>query len=194
MIERELKFALDRDKYETVRRLLCERCGEGRRQVQCNYYYDTDKRELAARGITLRIRQKGSALQGQIKYHRFGGSHESREEYFQVEKLPAVLRFQGLEAGLLGSLMTVREKFAGRGWEADLDVSYYLGRSDCELEIEYSQEGADAAIKTAEDLGLDLKADRSKGGKYTRFLKALDGLKKRSANVEGNFSQTAEIG
>jgi len=194
MIERELKFALDSEKYESVRKLLRERCGEGRQQVQCNYYYDTRERELAAKGVTLRIRQKGDRLQGQIKRHNFGGSAVSREEYFPVDKLPAKLKFEGHTAKLLGSLTTLREKYSGEGWEADLDLSYYLGQCDRELEIEFSEDAGGAAVQLAETLGLDLVNDRARGGKYTRFLKALEGSKSRAVNAEGNSSQNAEIG
>ena len=191
MNEHELKFRLDRAGYDACMKALSGRSGEcGTECLMINYYYDTPGRLLHKEGVTLRIRQIGEKLQGQVKRHDKGKSADSREEYFEVGELPSAIRFEGRKAKMLGALVNKRTVFKADGLEFDLDAVSYLGNSDYELEIEF-QAGKEAeALKAAEALGVDFLPKR--GGKFSRFLKALARIEEGSILIPGEINAEAE--
>ena len=194
MTEREIKFMIDGNGYLKAKAALEGACLDGRalfkgERVQVNYYYDTSDRALHREGITLRIRQSGGRLQGQIKTHDKGRTGNSEEYYFSVDTLPEKLVFRGRNVKLRGSLVTLRAEYQAEGREAgtkftvDLDHDFYLGNEDYELEIEYP-DGAEAEARAfAASLGVDFL--NVKGGKYSRFLKAL----KRSSGASAELAE-----
>lgn len=185
MTERELKFMIDGEEaFGRCLSALRELCGNGVVRLQTNYYYDTPKRDLHKAGITLRIRQNGERLQGQIKRHDNGLSSKSEESYFLVSELPKYLEFEGKKAKLLGSLTTQRHCFEWRGCEIDLDANHYLGNNDFELEIEYPEGGFDVASGIAKMLSASVNLASGRGGKYSRFLRALKRCAGQSLDVE----------
>ncbi len=192
MIEYELKYMLDADAYDACLDKLTAAFGKPAERTQINYYYDTPDLALHKAGTTLRIRQNGERIQGQIKRHSKGGSNDSRESFFAIDAMPCHMEFRGTRVKLLGSLMTVRRVFTAGGMEIDLDLNYYLGNVDRELEIEF-QNGCETKAKEFAD-SLGIRLGEVKGGKYSRFLKALK--KARKAGVvlcEGRSGETAEI-
>ena len=208
MTEHELKFMTDRGGYEAAINILLDMCKGGkavrvRDRIQVNYYYDTPDRDLHKSGVTLRIRQSGGVLQGQIKRHSKGLTNKSEESYFAVDQLPSVILFEGEKAKLLGSLVTRRTEFAvesgenGKSGEkliADIDANYYLGREDYELEIEYPEGSEGTARKLACSLGAAFMSGKS--GKYSRFLKALKDSKKAVVDcgeIETDSGENVEI-
>ncbi|MBO4326220.1 MAG: CYTH domain-containing protein [Clostridia bacterium] len=184
MDEHELKYMIDGEGYgkciEALRRI-CGTCGD--EKLLINYYYDTPDRALHKDGITLRVRQCGAEVQGQIKRHDKGLSTDSRESYFEVGELPSVIRFEGRKAKLLGSLVTKRTVFEHDGMEIDIDHVFYLGKSDHELEIEFPEGEEQAAAAFAASLGVSFLTRR--GGKYSRFLKALKQTEKSTMSCDG---------
>ena len=172
MNEHELKYMLDGAGYDACIKALCDKCKEcGTERLIINYYYDTAARALHKEGITLRIRQIGDRLQGQIKRHDKGASADSNESYFEVSELPSAIRFEGRKAKLLGALVNKRTVFKADGMEFDLDAVSYLGNSDYELEIEFAEGKEAEAHAAAISLGVAFLPKR--GGKFSRFLKAL---------------------
>ncbi len=173
-IEHELKFLLSEDRFEELRKQAKSLLPEASLCVvtQVNHYYDTSDLALHTQGITLRIREIEGRLQGEIKRHNFGKSHDSKEERFAVEGLPQVLTVDGVEASLLGSLETVRESLILPDFRLDFDISTYWGRRDYELEIEFREGALPKVLELVSHLGLE---DAGKmPGKYSRFLSARD--------------------
>ncbi len=178
MDEHELKFMIDRDGYEKCLYALSRLCTfSGRERLIVNYYYDTPDLSLHDSGITLRVRQCGSELQGQVKRHDKGASTDSSESYFEVVGLPRFIRFEKKKVELLGSLTTVRTSFEIDGMKAEVDRTFYLGKTDYELEIEFPEGEEERARSLAASLEVPFLAKR--GGKCSRFLKALRQLKER---------------
>ena len=141
--------------------------------TQTNHYYDTPNLSLHKQGVTLRIREINGHLQGEIKRHNFGKSHDSREEQFTVDGLPPVLTVDGVEAVPLGSLETVRESLIVPGtFRLDFDTSTYWGRRDYELEIEFQEEAFSQVLELVSRLGLEHVGKMP--GKYSRFLATRD--------------------
>ncbi|MBR5280025.1 MAG: CYTH domain-containing protein [Clostridia bacterium] len=171
-IEHELKFLLTEDRFAEVRERAKALFPEASCEVvtQVNHYYDTPDYALHKQGITLRIREKDGRLHGEIKRHNFGKSHDSREEQFEADGLPAKLVVDGVEAASLGTLETVRESLILPTYRLDFDVSTYWGRRDYELEIEFQESALPEVLAIVSRLGLE---DAGKmPGKYSRFLAA----------------------
>ncbi len=189
MTELELKYMIDGEEaFERCLDALKKLCGPGSVRLQTNYYYDTPKRELHKAGVTLRIRQNRGRMQGQVKRHDGGRSGKSEESYFLVSELPKYLLFEGKKAKLLGSLTTQRHCFDWHGCEIDLDANHYLGNTDYELEIEYPAGDVGMAAEIAAMLSDSVVLTASRGGKYSRFLKAL----KRCAKLTRCINNTGE--
>lgn len=171
-IEHELKFLLSEDRFAEVRKQAKALLPEASMCLvtQVNHYYDTAALELHRRGVTLRIREIEGRLQGEIKRHNFGKSHDSQEESFEVDGLPGVLTVDGIEAAPLGTLETVRESLILPAFRLDFDTSTYWGRRDYELEIEFQEGALPQVLGLVSRLGL---GDAGKmPGKYSRFLSA----------------------
>lgn len=142
MLEREYKRLLTPDEYQLLLRCFSlPLFADQERALQVNYYYDTPDSSVNRRGVTVRIRQIGDRLQGTVKQHRYAdGAMHSMEKHFAVTRLPARLSYGGRQLILRAQLVTEwRRVQLERGVELMLDESFYLGRRDFELELEFTE-------------------------------------------------------
>lgn len=186
MIENEFKIMLTKEQYEAVYGLY----SWDSEMDQVNSYYDDEKLTCSNAHVTVRVRSVGGRylLQMKLPAEQSGNGAVSRIELEQeLNGIPETLSggilksLSGVDlpdVNLLGTLTTFRSVKHFPGVEIDLDRSSYFGRTDYELEIEYTDEAA------AEDLLSEITAkvqiDRSAPvtGKIRRFLAE---YKKRSA-------------
>ena len=145
MVENEFKLMLTEAQYS---RILAEYEWDGRVE-QTNFYYDSDTLELSQRHITCRVRKIESEHFLQMKLPN--GADFSRieveaalgslPERISSEEMKTLSGVVGLpEVGRLGSLKTTRMVKHFDGAEIDLDASEYFGKTDYELEIEFTDE------------------------------------------------------
>lgn len=146
MVENEFKLILSVEQYERIKAEF-----EWDSVVeQTNFYYDSDSLELSERHITCRVRRIDGEHFLQMKlpngaaYSRIevesplGGilpeviTSAEMESLCGAENLPEVKK--------LGSLKTTRLCRHFDGAEIDLDKSEYFGKTDYELEIEFTDE------------------------------------------------------
>lgn len=172
MIETEYKFLLPESEFrEALNKAVSGFIGEAdsySEVLQVNYYYDTPDFRCSAEGITVRVRLKEYGMKGYIKRHDKGVSGRSVEEYFTVDELPGTVYFEGKELKLLGNLTTLRKMYVFPGVELCFDTSYYLGKVDYEVEIEYTEDGVKLADELVGKFGF---CSGIKGkGKMSRFL------------------------
>jgi uncharacterized protein YjbK len=183
MIEKEYKllttqkkqFELFKDDFiKTVPLYQCKR------RLQVNYYYDTPDFLLWQNNTVLRARRVRDNLVLQVKTEQ---AHDSRYRIASEREQPLdklTLFLSGEDIGLpiapfyqwLGELTTDRTRcFVTDGLTVDFDISYYCGKMDYEIEMEYSSQ----AEKTAQELIALFEryaAPNANNGKYTRFVKA----------------------
>lgn len=152
--ETELKFRLDKERYEEFRKLATKET------LLVNDYFFPEKGDSS--GFTLRIREEDGTytLTRKTKKAQYGNLTVSREENVPLtpEKAAIFLKngisseelsllFGTTEApncyNRLGSLKTLRAKVILAGAECDLDKCDYLGTTDYELECEDSQKHAE---------------------------------------------------
>lgn len=174
MLELEYKFLLSEEKFLSLINNLPEEIQKGAEKpyIQVNYYFDTPDYAAHKEGVTVRIRQKNGRLQGQIKRHDKGKSIKSEEEYFTAEELPDHIDFEGKMLVYLGNLTCRRSSFVCDGYQLDFDESFYLGKQDYELEIEFEDGNEEKVRKLIQELGLEVGGKRT--GKFSRFRKARD--------------------
>jgi uncharacterized protein YjbK len=182
MLEREIKQLLDKKTYNDLLDAGILTAFEQSKQLQINYYYDTEEALLHRGGTTLRIRQKDAELKLELKYtvEDKQAYKVKREISKPVSRLPAhidlaesfrELSLQG-NTRLIHSLVTERIGFqAGGGITVDLDKSSYLGKTDYELEIEFPEGGEEEAHRIYKLL-LPSSEARSAEGKNSRFFTA----------------------
>lgn len=174
MIENEFKIMLTKEQYEG---LLSKY--DFTTVTQVNHYYDTDKLEMSARHITVRVRELDDKFFLQMKLPTctdFSRVELSREldgipdelsgellKSLSNEDFPALKR--------LGSLSTTRNIRKFNGGEIDLDRSEYFGKTDHEVEIEFTDERAARAVLNEITKTLGIKPDSNVcTGKIRRFL------------------------
>lgn len=180
MIENEFKVILTREQYETLLAFYdWDRVIE-----QTNYYYDTPELTLSDRHITCRVRKIGEDCFLQIKLPN--GRDYSRIELEKKlgAEVPGELSAELLndlageraepplpDVRLLGALSTTRGVKRFEGAEIDLDKSEYFGKTDYELEIEFTDEAAARAVlaQCTEAARLTKSGDVC-AGKIRRFL------------------------
>ena len=109
-------------------------------QVQINYYFDTDDFSMNKRGITCRIRERNGKFKTTIKNHNLKyldcGLEEDINEKAEFDPTP--FKSRGLK--YQGQLLTERRILLKDDYcEVVLDRNDYLGYTDYELEIEYSE-------------------------------------------------------
>ena len=166
MKETEWKYLVPCTAFETLLKLARAVFGcEGKQTVQINYYYDTEKGDMGARGVTVRVRQTGMSLSGTVKRHGKGGVSE--ETAFAVERLPDKLCYEGKTLHLMGSLVTQRTVFTFDTCELCFDKNDYLGTEDYEIEVEWKNGKA-----PGDDIG-----GRDAHSKYARFLDVYGALR-----------------
>ncbi|MDE7192506.1 MAG: CYTH domain-containing protein, partial [Oscillospiraceae bacterium] len=180
MVENEFKVMLKRGQYETLLALY-----EWDKVIQqTNYYYDTAELTLSDRHVTCRVRKIGGECFLQIKLPN--GKDYSRIELEKKlgAEIPEELSAELLNAlagdraelplpdvRLLGALSTSRSVKRFEGAEIDLDKSEYFGKTDYELEIEFTDEAAARAVlaQCTKTAGLAKSGDVCTG-KIRRFL------------------------
>lgn len=179
MIETELKVIIDKDKYEAVKAMFSwDVVFE-----QTNSYYTDPAGALKAHGITFRIRTIDDVNKIQIKRHKskYKALQTSEESEYSIDNIPElftneeVINLTGVDtmAILLGSLKTTRHSFIYcDGVEICLDMSEYLGVTDYEIEIEYSQSIPHSLLELFTEMGISF--DKTSTGKFTRFLNKLN--------------------
>lgn len=180
MIESEFKVMLTEQQYDAIRSMYeWDRAFE-----QTNYYYDTAALELISAHITCRVRFIDGVHYLQMKLPT-GVAHSRIELEKELgAELPEALSADVLnvlsgrsdmpDVKLLGGLTTFRSVKKLDGAEIDLDKSSYFGKTDYELEIEFTDEAAAriilaeltqaAAVEKSGDVCL---------GKVHRFLREL---------------------
>lgn len=171
MLEHELKFAAAKDDIERLRKKLSEsgRVVSVKRGVQINFYYDTDKLSFLSGGTTIRIRQKEDGLKLQIKKHNYYGSNKNLETAEKILEIPQTMTVEDETVKLMGELVTDRTRhILDNGVKIDLDINFYCGLTDHEIEAELPEGMED--ISELEELFKGLEPARS--GKVSRFYKA----------------------
>lgn len=174
MIENEFKLMLDKDKYEKLLSLY-----DFKTIVQVNHYYDTDDLQMSARHITVRVRELDGKYFLQMKLPT-NVEHSRVELSRELDRLPETLsadeltEFSDVDCPAvkhIGTLRTTRSIWKFNGGEIDLDRSEYFGKTDYELEIEFTDEQAARAMlsEVTEKLGISPSGDVCTG-KIRRFL------------------------
>lgn len=175
MIENEFKIMLTKEQYEKLLTLY-----KWDKVIdQTNHYYDNDDLALSALHITVRVREINGKFFLQEKLP--GAAEYSRVELEKpLEFLPDVMGVSDLPgapsqsiSGIkrLGQLKTTRNVHRFEGGEIDLDKSEYFGKTDYEIEIEFTDEKS--ARKVLDDIKkkLDIKPNSEIcAGKIRRFL------------------------
>lgn len=146
MVENEFKLILTKPQYE---RILAEYEWDGEVE-QTNFYYDSDALELSERHITCRVRRIGGEHYLQMKLPNGADYSRIEVEFPLGGELPDEIgsdmmkSLSGAEnlpdVKLIGSLKTTRTVKHFEGAEIDLDMSEYFGKTDYELEIEFTNE------------------------------------------------------
>lgn len=174
MIENEFKVMLTAEQYENLRKLY-----DFATLTQVNHYFDTDALEMSERHITVRVRELDGRFFLQMKLPtsvNFSRVELSKE----LETLPETLSGAELSAlsGVecpdvkrLGALKTTRSVWKFDGGEVDLDRSEYFGKTDFELEIEFTDEQAARTVLNEISSKLGITGNSSVcAGKVRRFL------------------------
>jgi len=176
MIENEFKIMLNSESYEKLLSLY----QWDKVIVQTNHYYDTAELSLSSLHITCRVREIAGEYFLQMKlpadklYSRVELEKplDALPETLTGEELSALLGREGLpDVKRLGSLKTARNVYRFDGGEIDLDKSEFFGKTDYELEIEFTDERAAREVlsQITERLGVKPSGEVC-AGKIRRFL------------------------
>lgn len=148
MIESEFKVMLTEEQYSSVHSMY----GWDKEIEQTNFYYDTAGLSLIGSHITCRVRRIDGVHYLQMKLPTDVAYSRIELEQELGAELPRELSADVLNAlsgrsdmpdvKLLGGLTTYRSVKKLDGAEIDLDKSSYFGRTDYELEIEFTDEAA----------------------------------------------------
>ena len=179
-VEREYKFTLSKEAYIDFN-MQCEKeLPVKSRNVQVNYYYDTADNYYNSQRQTIRIRQKESKLELQVKKHghKKEGLQISNEYTQSVDYLPKSLHSELIEKTVFfrGSLVTYRTIYViGKSSIVCSDLNMYLGVCDYEVEIEIADEDEKLIAEFIKKYGL---ISSSKKGKSSRFFERLKEMNK----------------
>lgn len=181
MLEKEWKWLVTKERFEALLHLAeYFTQTKGSTRLQLNHYYDTIDRKMAAQNICVRIRQTEAGLLGTVKKH--GENGISEETGFRVETLPRFITYETCLTHRLGVLVTQRTDFAiGKIATLSFDRNFYLGETDYEIELEFSEEQAVESLDGW--YRACFPADRFRS-KYERFLAALDRLERENETNE----------
>lgn len=169
-VEYEHKQLITLDEYNNLvqeldRLYVCENI------LQINYYYDDNNFSLFHKDETLRVRQKANRLTLERKYNKRyapGGERICDESSKIIESLPSKVTIDNNIYSYLGELVTIRKNYIVDESTVSLDISYYLGKVDYELEVESEKE---LILPTLVSGLIEFKNHNN--GKYMRFIKAL---------------------
>jgi uncharacterized protein YjbK len=168
--EYERKQLLSEDKYNLLFATLSKdaSCNE---VLQINYYFDSSDFILYAKGETLRIRQKSGKLSLERKFNKRISSDGIRicdEKDMPMSNLPFLIKSDGIEYRYIGDLVTLRKNFEFENSLVSLDINYYLGKVDYEIEIESYK-----SISVPKSIIEIVKFENRQIGKYSRFIEKL---------------------
>ncbi len=177
MVENEFKLMLTEQQYTKLYSMY----GWDKEYTQINYYFDTPSLELITSHVTCRVRYVGGAYYLQMKLPN--GAEHSRIELEQKlgDALPFKLTAEELnelsgrddmpDARRIGELRTLRSVKYFKGAEIDLDKSSYFGKTDYELEIEFTDESAARELlqELKQAAGIEASSDVCLG-KIHRFV------------------------
>ena len=169
-VEYEYKKILKKEEYDILLSKLNE-IAECFEFVQINYYYDNDKFLLFNTGNTVRVRQQLDKLSLQIKQNKHYSSNGQRrcdESSNTIQTLPKQITMNDNEFYYMGSLTTLRKNYYIDNNIISLDISYYLGEVDYELEIESQQR-----VELPQFITELVNFNSYSNGKYTRFVNKL---------------------
>ena len=191
MIEREIKIMVsDYELFQFAKKF--DALAISKKILQINYYFDTQDFLLASQGSTLRIRQKENQLVLQYKYEKQNNGAENTSKEFEKEirsfsshitsaALPndiigasAIITYD-----YIGTLITERTNYLYNDVEVSLDKNHYLGKSDCEIELEFQEY---EQVKSVLGLFFVEDIEFSTTGKYSRFVKELQKISCAGAN------------
>lgn len=178
MIENEFKIMLDFGRYEKLLGMY-----EWNEVIeQTNHYYDSDNMLLSHLHITCRVREIAGKYFLQMKFP--GAAEYSRVEMEKpLDTLPEEIDADKVlrphphghpmlpKVKRLGALKTTRNVYRFGGGEIDLDKSEYFGKTDYELEIEFTDEKS--AGRKLEEIKTKLDIEPNSvvcAGKIRRFL------------------------
>ena len=177
MVENEFKLMLTEQQYTKLYSMY----GWDKEFTQTNYYFDTSSLDLINLHITCRVRLVEGAYFLQMKVPN--GAQHSRIELEQHigDALPFMLSAEELnnlsgkddmpDVKLVGELTTFRSIKKFKNAEIDLDKSSYFGKTDYELEIEFTDEQAARELlkEIKQILGIETSGDVCLG-KVHRFI------------------------
>lgn len=169
MLEHELKYTITKKEMDNLRDILSasKDIVSVNRGVQINYYYDTEDFRFQNKGVTIRIRQKENGLMLQIKKKNYYGEHKNYEEAHTVTNITDKLSFDNEEVYLKGHLVTDRTRhILFDGTTVDLDINYYCGVVDYELEIELPEKYDNRILEMMQNYTPAIQ------GKASRFISA----------------------
>lgn len=170
MLEYEYKYQALKSDIESIRSELKNNQSvvQINRGVQINFYYDTENLDFQSQGITIRVRQKENGLKLQLKKKNYYGMNKNLETETDIQRIPNTLTVEGREVNLKGHLVTDRTRCVlDNGVKIDLDVNFYCGIVDYEVEAELPDGGSEADIpKSVRNL------KSAEFGKATRFYNA----------------------
>lgn len=138
MIEKEMKIPLKAVEYYTLR---LQKNPYTHPIMQRNYYLDTNDYAMNKLGITCRIREKNGRYTSEVKVHDRQNTNCSIEINGKPKLIPDMSIFGGLNIRVQGCMETERIILSSLdGCEVALDKNTYLGITDYELEIEYTED------------------------------------------------------
>lgn len=178
MIENEFKIMLGFEQYEKLLAMY-----EWNEVIeQTNHYYDNEDLLLSELHITCRVREIAGKYFLQMKFP--GAVEYSRVELEEpLDSLPDEIDADKAlrphphghnmlpKVKRLGALKTTRNVHRFEGGEIDLDKSEYFGKTDYELEIEFTDEKS--ARKVLNDIRIKLDIEPNSvvcAGKIRRFM------------------------
>lgn len=174
MKELELKYMISRNAYMKI---LSGYMVWARIVPQVNYYYDTPTLNMNKAGITCRIRERCGRFTATIKTHFAKHCGESTERTVSAVSRSDISLFSQLGVSYRGSLITERAvRCPSSGLIIMLDRNTYLGKTDFELEIEYSAGRKCEAERLANKLICDTGEipSASKLSKSERFFQRMN--------------------
>lgn len=179
MVENEFKVMLTEAQYNAIHDLY----SWDKEVQQVNSYYDSPDLLLSERHITCRVRTVSGKYLLQMKLpsgELKNGAVSRIELERQLDSIPQSIsggeltEMSGAEnlpdVKLLGDLATFRSVKRFTGAEIDLDKSEYFGKTDYELEIEYTDEAAAKALLNDISAHVEINSAAPVSGKIRRFL------------------------
>lgn len=178
-IETEFKYLVGHEAFQKLLHECSKKYPYLQRNLQVNYYYDTEDNALNGLKTTVRIRQCQSSMKLQIKMHRTTNAPSAvSDEYSDdVTELPLAIKIPDVQNAVVlkGVLVSERSSFPfGTNSVICFDANMYLGVCDYEIEIETAESDRQEALTVIDFLHLP---HRPVASKSERFFKRLETLK-----------------